>query len=243
MTPPVTLIVTIHNGHDHWSGCLANLAAIITTGDCAILVDDGSDPPLVLPAPYDQDARFRLIAPGRIGRGAALNLAIDHAPDGIICIQDVDDRSLPERLSQVRRILQQYPDQILLAAAKDDRKTASEALILIAPQRLYRGNPFHHSSLAFWRGIWGAVGGYDATLPCCVDYDFYLRCLARRPDAMLFAPTAMITRNRQGNRHYQNLDPAIYHQTMRQIRNRYRAALCPPLWTRLYDLRFWRGRA
>ncbi|MDP2698711.1 glycosyltransferase family 2 protein [Thalassospira sp.] len=241
MTPPITMIVTIHNGHDHWSGCLANLAAILTADDGAILVDDGSDPPFVLPAPYDQDKRFRLISPGRIGRGAALDLAINHASDGIICIQDVDDRSLPERLAHVRRILGQYPDKILLAAAKDDRKISSESLIPVPPHRLYRGNPFHHSSLAFWRDTWDTVGGYDASLPCCVDYDFYLRCLARRPDAMLFADTAMITRNRQGNRHYQNLDPSIYHQTMRQIRNRYRAVLRPPLWTRLYDLRFWRG--
>lgn len=239
---PVTIVTTVYQGHDHWPGYLANIAKIIGPDDHVVIVDDGCTPPLDLPGHHNHDNRLRLLSPGRVGRGAALNIAIKAAPDGIICIQDVDDQSQPERLDYVRAYLADNPSQLLLTAAQSSipsSKVTNSARLprTIPPARLYRGNPFHHSSLAFHKGLWHRAGGYDADLPCCIDLDFYLRCISRAQAVLKYSPIPMITRHRGLNRHYRGISPALYHRTALNVRRTYRNPLKPPLWTLLYDLR------
>lgn len=248
---PVTIVTTVYQGHDHWPGYLANIAKIIGPDDLVVIVDDGSKPSLSLPDDLNHDNRLRLISPGRVGRGAALNIAIKAAPNGIICIQDVDDQSQPGRLDYVRAYLADIPSQLLLTAAQSSTpssKVANSARLprTIPPARLYRGNPFHHSSLAFHKGLWHCVGGYDADLPCCIDLDFYLRCISRAQAVLKYSPIPLITRHRGLNRHYRGISPALYHRTALNIRRTYRSLIKPPLWTLLYDLRhrlaLWKAR-
>ncbi|OSQ39751.1 glycosyltransferase family 2 protein [Thalassospira mesophila] len=242
----ITVVTTIHNGQGHWPEFFANLQAILGPDDPAIIVDDGSFPAVCLPEILAGDKRVALLSPGKIGRGAALNLAISHAQTAFIAIQDVDDRSDPARLPAMKQLAARYPGQLIFCQAIRHGKTngvvptstPKDAPIRpIAAARLYRGNPFHHSCLAFSKSLWQAVGGYNAALPCCLDLDFYLRTLAHSPHPMMLLCCPLVTRHTGPNRHYFGLPPKLYHETVLAIRARYRRQIQPPFWLRVYDLR------
>ncbi|RCK48325.1 hypothetical protein TH25_14800 [Thalassospira profundimaris] len=240
----ITIITTIHNGQVHWPGYFANLAEILAPNDHAVIVDDGSVPAVCLPQTLAHDPRITLLSLGRMGRGAALNRAIKAAPTTNIAIQDVDDRSLPARLSAMRDLLSRHPDHLIFcdAMSPSNGKTSKMGKIrILKATRLYRGNPLHHSALAFNKRLWRDAGGYDETLPCCLDLDFYLRVLAQSAhQSLIFYDQPLIVRHKGDDRHYQAVSAQNYHRTALMVRNRYRARLKPPLWMRAYDLRHYR---
>lgn len=243
----ITVITTIRNGHGHWPGFFANLKALLGQNDAAILVDDGSFPAVCLPPVLQDDTRVTLLSPGRIGRGAALNFAISHARTDLIAIQDVDDRSDPARLRIMKQLAAHYRDHLIFCQAtrQDEADGVMPASSLpenapprpIPAARLYRGNPFHHSGLAFPKTLWQMAGGYDTTLPCCLDLDFYLRCLAQSGQPLQLLSCPLVTRHTGVDRHYARLPARIYHETVLNIRAKYRPRIEPPFWTYLYDLR------
>ncbi|OSQ44205.1 glycosyltransferase [Thalassospira sp. MCCC 1A01428] len=250
----ITVVTTIHNGQGHWQGFFANLDAILGPGDAAIIVDDGSFPAVSLPVSLCDDARIRLFSPGKIGRGAALNLAISQAETRFIAIQDIDDRSAPSRLPIMKQLIARYPDQLIFCEATCLKEQGAapaphspEPAHPLRPDdmpvrpipaaRLYRGNPFHHSCLVFPKTLWRTTGGYDASLPCCLDLDFYLRCLTQSQRPLLLLSRPLLQRNIGPHRHYSGLPARLYHETVLTLRAKYRHKVQPPFWTRLYDLR------
>ncbi|OKH89065.1 glycosyltransferase [Thalassospira sp. TSL5-1] len=245
----ITLVTTIHNGQAHWPGYFANLAEILGQDDHAVIIDDGSTPAVCLPQTLAHDARITLLSPGRIGRGAALNKAIAAAPSALIAIQDVDDQSLPARLPAMRDLLSRYPGHLVFCAAlpaswvKGANGADNKEVLTLKATRLYRGNPLHHSALALNKRLWRDAGGYDETLSCCLDLDFYLRVLAQSAhQSLIFYERPLIVRHKGDDRHYQAILAQNYHRTALMVRNRYRTCLKPPLWMRAYDLRHY-GRA
>ncbi len=237
----ITLITTIHNSQTHWPGYFANLAEILGPDDHAVILDDGSAPAVILPKALAHDPRITLITPGKIGRGAALNCAIKAAPTPNIAIQDVDDRSLPGRLTAMRDLLSRHPDHLIFCDAlpPSDGKTGKTGKIrTLKATRLYRGNPLHHSALAFHKRLWRDAGGYDEALACCLDLDFYLRVLAQTShQSFIFDDQPLILRHKGNDRHYHAITAQTYHHTARAVRERYRNRLKPPFWMRIYDLR------
>ncbi|PKR55981.1 glycosyltransferase [Thalassospira marina] len=239
----ITIITTIHNGQAHWPDYFANLTDILGPDDHAVIVDDGSVPALMLPTSFSADHRITVLNPGKIGRAAALNLAISHAPTPFIAIQDVDDQSLPARLPAMRDLLARHPENLVFCDALGPNKAPDDEpgkTRIIPASRLYRGNPFHHSALAFHKDLWREAGGYDGGLECCIDLDFYLRVLAQSPhQSFIFYEAGLIRRHKGHDRQYSSLSPKTYHQTALMVRNRYRAKLKPPVWCWAYDMRHW----
>jgi glycosyltransferase involved in cell wall biosynthesis len=252
----ITVVTTIHNGQRHWPGFFANLDAILGPNDSAIIVDDGSIPAVCLPQSLCGDPRFRLLSAGKIGRGAALNLAISQAETRFIAIQDVDDRSNPARLPVMKQLIARYANHLIFceATCSDECDVVtttpltpvSAAATALAPAtsmprpvaatRLYRGNPLHHSGLVFPTALWRAAGGYDPSLPCCLDLDFYLRCLATSQNPLMLLSSALIWRNTGADRQYTRLAASLYHETVLTIRAKYRRQFNPPPGTYLCDL-------
>lgn len=73
-----------------------------------VFVDDGSEDGTadLLQEITDGDDRFRIVRSEKVGRGAALNLAISEARHDVFAVADVDDLSVPQRLSLIDREMQ-----------------------------------------------------------------------------------------------------------------------------------------
>lgn len=232
MRDPVTLITTIRNGDRFLDRYFANLADILSPQDHAVIVDDGSDDPVILPDALRTDRRISLLSPGRIGRGAALNLAIENSPTDLLAIQDVDDLSHPARLDLQGRFLTGKSSVLLFARDTADRPPFPGKLARpVPPARLYLSNPLHHSTLALHRRLWEQAGGYATDIPCCIDLDFYLRACCLDHVEIRRLEKALITRNRDpANRFFATIPPERHHMTRRNILMRYRKHLPASVW-------------
>jgi glycosyltransferase involved in cell wall biosynthesis len=134
------------------------------------------------------DDRVRVLEPGRIGRGPALNLGVRSARAPLVAIQDADDESHARRLERQIDTLAMRADLDLLASAVrrvrgTDRRadwSLPEPGGLIRPidrELLYR-NPIVHSSIVVRRTALQQLGGYSETRPWQLDLDLYLRLRA-----------------------------------------------------------------
>lgn len=232
----ITVITTVRDGDAFLDGYFANLYKILRPQDRAILVDDGSVNPVMLP---DQPTRIKLICSSPIGRGAALNLAISHATTRLIAIQDIDDVSHPDRLSIQTAFLMDHPNALAFATGQETATpNARNPWHQIPATRLYRSNPLHHSSLAFHRDIWEMANGYDPALPCCIDLDFYLRAASLPMTSIWQFRRQLITRNTNpATRHFASIPDPVYQETLRIVLARHRLAIAPPHWIRIFDLK------
>ena len=224
MSDAITVITTIRDGDCFRDRFFENLAATLRDQDFAVIVDDGSKHPVQLPEYLVQDPRFTLMTPGEIGRGAALNIAIKTAPTDLIAIQDVDDLSRPGRLADQTAFLMAHPDCLMFGRAISDRPWLwPMTQRRISAKRLYRGNPLHHSTLAFDKSVWQRAGGYDPDLACCIDLDFYLRAVTKTGAKIVQHHAKTIDRNLDPKtRFFAKIDPKLYHQTRDQVLARYR---------------------
>ncbi|MHC8494518.1 glycosyltransferase family 2 protein [Thalassospira sp. SM2505] len=243
MSDAITVVTTVYNGEGFLRSWADNLQSVLRPIDRAILVDDGSDCPVALPEDLAKDHRFKLITSARIGRGAALNLAIENSSTDLIAIQDIDDISLPDRLAQQADILAKYPEDLVFARSLTDRNTLFNArLRKINPARLYLGNRLHHSSLAFHRRVWTKAGGYATDLRCCIDLEFYLRASIHAGATLRQLTAPLISRNLDPTgRYFATIEPDIYDATRRKVLDQYRPEIASSLWLLLARFRKRRG--
>lgn len=239
MRDPITIITTVRDGDAWLDRYFSNLGQILGPRDHAVIVDDGSTPPLAIPTDWQHDPRLTLLHPGRIGRGAALNLAIENSPTDLITVQDIDDISLAIRLDRQVEVLANDHTQLVFARAiYDPWRPTLAALQHFSPARLYFSNPLHHSSLAMHHSVWVSAGGYATDLPCCIDLDFYLRacCGAKARISRLNRP--LIERNLDpGTRHFAKIPDALYQETRASVLARYRPDLPWSIWLAAAKLR------
>lgn len=219
MRDPITIITTVRDGEMFLDRYFANLQTILGTDDRAVIVDDGSALPVSLPSELPKRDQIQLLHPGKVGRGAALNLAIENSETDLIAILDIDDLSLPNRLDKQIAFLAKHPTALLFARAMSDRWMPSfRGVQRFAPGRLLRSNPLHHSSLAMHRAIWERAGGYDTDLACCIDLEFYLRAALRCGSSIWRLQAALIDRNlTPSTRHFAQIPDSIYQQTLQSV--------------------------
>lgn len=247
MRDPITIITTVRDGDAFLDHYFANLDQILGPDDHVVIVDDGSAIPFAKPTGWQDNPRLKLIHPGKIGRGAALNLAIESSSTDLIAIQDIDDLSLPDRLDRQVDILAGDHNLLVFARAlSDSSRPTLGGLQRFSPSRFYVGNPLHHSSLAMHRSIWARAGGYATDLPCCIDLDFYLRacCLAKATICRL--NTQLIERNlNPDSRHFARIPNGLYQQTRGSVLEHYRPDLPWSIWpaiAKLRELRLFSGK-
>lgn len=239
MRDPITIITTVRDGDDWLDRYFSNLRQILGPRDHAVIVDDGSTAPLATPSDWHNEPRLIVLYPGKIGRGAGLNLAIENSPTDLIGIQDIDDLSLPDRLDRQVDVLCNDHNQLVFArAVSDPWRPDLAALQHFSPARLYFSNPLHHSSLAMHRSVWARAGGYKTDLPCCIDLDFYLRacCVAKAHISRLNRHLIERTLD-PGTRHFARIPNALYQKTRASVLARYRPDLPWSIWLAAAKLR------
>jgi glycosyltransferase involved in cell wall biosynthesis len=132
-----------------------------------------------------KDPRVRILRPGKVGRGTALNLGVAAARSDLIAIHDSDDESHRFRLERQVRVLQQHPEIDLLATSRVLTRSRSEHAdweigqapddIKIIDRELLTRNVLAHTSVMARAALFERVGGYDVSRRRFFDYDLYLR--------------------------------------------------------------------
>jgi hypothetical protein len=110
----------------------------------------------------------RVLAPGRVGRARALNLAVEAAPSDYIANLDFDDASHPDRLRLQLEFLDAHPEVGVLGGRYlviDQRR--NERFVRMPPERheqiaraMANRIPFCHSVVMFRKSAWREAGGY-----------------------------------------------------------------------------------
>lgn len=129
----------------------------------------------------------RLIRQPNQGLAAARNTGWRAAGGRYVVFLDADDRLLSEALASNLRRFDERPECAFVCGGyyyidADGRHLSSPPLKLIGEDAygsFLEGNWIMHGAVMYRRDCLEEVGGFDARLPCCEDYELYL-CLARR---------------------------------------------------------------
>jgi glycosyltransferase involved in cell wall biosynthesis len=184
-SPRVAVIVPAY-GVAHLVGeALASLQAqTLTEWECVVIDDGAPDNVAGAVAPFLSDPRFRFLATDNRGVATARNRAIEASTAPLIALLDGDDVLGPSYLEAVVSVLEAEPEV---------RFCTSNARIFgaVRVERLCFDGPQPEGSLAnvldrsfgvpifttFRRADWIEVGGFDAGLTLCEDFDLWVQLL------------------------------------------------------------------
>jgi glycosyltransferase involved in cell wall biosynthesis len=192
-----------------------------------VLVDDGSTDATADVMAQVADSRLRYIRSQRVGRAAALNLALAEARGQFVANLDADDLMLPERLACQRAFLDAHPQVGMVGSAcylhhPDGSSALTEPLVHDADlrKRLFVGYPFVHSSVMYRRDALASIGGFDTSLACCIDYAACTRITRDSRLANLSDPLAV--RRVHGQNYFMlHVSPRQYFAAVSRIKWRY----------------------
>jgi glycosyltransferase EpsE len=184
----ISIIMGVHNGGRTVSAALESLRAQTVSDWECIICDDGSadDTWEILESYAVSDPRLILLrSDTNRGLGDALNRCVAASCGQYLARQDADDTSLPTRLQEQIRYLQQHPDVSVVgtyAALVGDNGIAWGLLKHAEhprPGDWVKGPAVVHPSVVMRRRALHEVGGYDPSAIRLEDYDLWLRMLAR----------------------------------------------------------------
>jgi glycosyltransferase involved in cell wall biosynthesis len=185
----VSVVMSVFNGE---GSLAATLESVLGQQGCRfelIVVDDGSTDatPRMLDAVAARDARVRVFHQPNAGLTRALARGCAEARGEFIARQDCGDISLPARLEQQWRHLEQHPETVMVACAVRFVGPGDEPLFVTSRpgSQLHAGlamadvkriqGPPHHGGTMFRRAAYLQAGGYRANFPVAQDIDLWLR--------------------------------------------------------------------
>lgn len=204
--PAISIVLPVRNAAATLPRALGSVRSQCWPDWELIAVDDGSADatPDLLRAAAGEDARVRLLSPGRVGLVAALNLGLQAARGEFIARMDADDEMHPDRLAAQAERLRREPALglvgCLVAFGGDREAQAGYAAhvdwmnALVSPEAIalnrFVESPLAHPSVMFRRELVARHGGYRAgDYP--EDYELWLRWLdagvrmAKVPEVLL----------------------------------------------------------
>ena len=185
-SPLVSIVITTYNHTQFLAEAIESALGQIVRPAEVIVVDDGSaDDPGAVVSRYPE---VQLICQPNQGLAAARNTGWRAAHGRYVVFLDADDRLLPEALASNLRRFDEKPECAFVYGGYDyidagGRYLSSPAPNLVdedAYESLLKENCVAmHATVMYRRDCLEEVGGFDARLRCCEDYEVYLR-LARR---------------------------------------------------------------
>lgn len=184
--PKVSIYMTVKNGLPWIRDTIESILNQTLTEWELIIVDDGSsDGTTDLLRYYAScDSRINLIITEGVGRGKALNMALNRCSAEYVANIDADDVSHPKRLEFELEAIKNNPDYSLVCTKSifiSSETTiqwpvmeTKREVIDITRKLIYR-NPINHSSIIAKKENLLAVGGYDEYRSCQYDYDLWVR--------------------------------------------------------------------
>jgi len=183
--PAVAVVITTYNHAHFLAEAIASVEAQTHPAAMVVVVDDGStDDPARIVAQFP---RVQLIRQDNQGLAAARNTGLHAAEAEYVTFLDADDRLLPDAISAGLACFAAAPGSAFVYGAhrRIDQAggpiggTRYEPTETNGYSGLLGGNRIGmHATVLYRCDALRAVGGFDAVLRRCEDYDLYLR-LAR----------------------------------------------------------------
>jgi len=206
----VTVVVPTYNLQRYVAETIASIYAQTYTEWDLLVVDDGSkDGTAEAARAAIADERGQVLQRPNGGASAARNAGIRAARGPLVALCDGDDVWSPEKLElqvkalrerpEIRTVSSQwiewhpgeegvYPDPLQGMRAANGNGTAASTDITY--ERLMEEAGICTSAAVFYKEVADEVGGFDETLPCGEDYDFWLKMTRHSPIHRLERPLA-----------------------------------------------------
>jgi glycosyltransferase involved in cell wall biosynthesis len=186
MHPPVSVIIPTHNRCRLLPATIDSVLAQDYFPFELIVVDDGStDATSELLRGYG--ARLRVVRQANRGAAAARNSGIAAARHDLLAFLDSDDQFAPGKLARQAGVMAQAPEYLISHTdeiwfhqgqlLKQKKKHARTGGDLFA--RSLKLCVVGMSTVMVRRRFFDEVGHFDERLPCCEDYDLWLRAARR----------------------------------------------------------------
>lgn len=178
---PVSAIIPTYGRAESLAAAVASALVELGPEDELIVVDDASDPPLILPEALASDVRVRLVrAPKNGGAGASRNLGIREARCEIVAFLDSDDRWRPGKLAaQLPMLERPSPVAVSCGWIETVRGVALRQRVPIASRQRsdFFSGVWHSpgSTLVLRKSEFERIGPFDETLRRLEDYEWFLR--------------------------------------------------------------------
>lgn len=163
-----------------------------------IVVDDGSnDGTGNIISQYKDEIKY--IYQENKGPASARNRGIEEAQGNFIAFLDSDDRWRSDKLEIQFKAMQDNPD-CLISHTQEIWYKNGKVLNQKEKHKKYSGFIFDRcikmcavgmSTMMVRRGIFKEVGLFDDSLPCCEDYDFWLRVSTKFPFLLIDEPLTL----------------------------------------------------
>ena len=206
-SPFFTVIMPVYNHADYLAEAIASVRQQAFEDWELIIVDDGSKDASgrIADDLAAGDLRIRVIHQANAGPAAARNAALAVARGQWLTYIDSDDIWLPSALQDYREYIDAHPPTRFIHGY---RHRMDEGGPVIEMQGVYQDRPtgptelfdrmyLSHLCVCYRRELMDEVGGYDAGLRSCEDYELYLRMGLR----CTFDPLGKVTglRRRHGS--------------------------------------------
>jgi len=201
---PVSVVIPTHDRADFLPRAVDSVLAQDHPAFELIVVDDGSrDATPDILAGYGSEIRV-VTFPENRGVSAARNAGIAAARHDLIAFLDSDDLFAPGKLS--RQAAAMITGRAMVAHTGEVWYRRGRHLNQKKKHRKEGGFIFHRclelcavgmSTVMVRRALFDAVGVFDEDLPCCEDYDLWLRVSARFPFLLVDEPLTIKHGGRQ----------------------------------------------
>lgn len=190
----VSVLMPVYNGEKYIRKAIDSVLGQTFQNFELVIINDGStDGSIDIIKSYNNN-RIKLFHNDK-NRGLiyTLNYGLEKCRGKYIARLDCDDISKPNRLEKQYQFMIENPDIVLCGTwaeiidengkTAEERKTEINNLML--KFRLFKGNPFTHSSIFFKKDTIIELGGYNEKYIHAEDYEMYTRIVEKYPVAVL----------------------------------------------------------
>ncbi|MBX3395113.1 MAG: glycosyltransferase [Phycisphaerae bacterium] len=196
--PTVSVIIPTFNRLRFLREALDSVCAQTAPPNEIIVVDDGSQEDIA-GGIADHPARARVIRQDQQGPGAARNRGLSEATGEYIAFLDSDDLWLPSKLEiYLGRIAASKADAVYYgpmspidADGRPMQGRTKPCHTGSITRALFDSSFVHVPTVVCSRELLNTVGGFNAALPVCEDYDLWLRMSTRLPFELVKQPLAL----------------------------------------------------
>jgi glycosyltransferase involved in cell wall biosynthesis len=179
----VTTVIPVRNRGQFIARALESVSLQTCPPAQIIVVDDAStdETPNIVEDLAKKLSNLVLIKLAKnVGAAKARNIGAEIAKGNLLAFLDSDDRWYPEKLE--KQINEFHADKDIVAVFCGSLETTDGSSFRyippadVSPMALYRGNVLGNCSTAMIsKSAFAQVGGFDASLPSCQDWDLFIR--------------------------------------------------------------------